>query len=114
MAEDVPVPGLLGGGDAPAPLQHGQAEALGCGTRAGTAVGSRAYCAAWQGCQVRLGFFFSYTLINMTFSKQAWAESLLGLDLFKGFSSRHKPCTRFQAELQCSWTLPSSPPGKML
>lgn len=39
MAEDAPVPGLMGGGDAPAPLHHGQAEAIGTGTwpRAGTA-----------------------------------------------------------------------------
>lgn len=30
MAEDASVPGLLGGGDAPAPLHHGQAAAVGC------------------------------------------------------------------------------------
>lgn len=32
MAEDVPVPGLLGGGHAPSPFHHGQAEAIGSGT----------------------------------------------------------------------------------
>lgn len=113
VAEDVPVSGLLGRGDTPAPLHHGQAEAVGCGTGTGTTVRSHTCCTAWQGCQMWV-VFFSYTLINMTFSKQAWAESLLGLASFKGFFSCHKPCTRFQAELESLWTLPSSPPGKML
>lgn len=36
MAEDAPVPRLMGRGDAPAPLHHGQAEAVGCGTGTGT------------------------------------------------------------------------------
>lgn len=113
MAEDVPVPGLLGRGDAPAPPHHGQDEALGCATRTGTAVGSHTGSTACQGCQTGVGFF-SYTLINMTFSKQAGAESLLGLALLKGFFSCHKPHIRSQAELESLWTLPSSPPGKML
>lgn len=59
-------------------------------------------------------YFFAYAVINMTFSKQVWAESLLGLASFKGFSFCLRLCTTFQAELESLWTLPSSPPGKML
>lgn len=83
MAEDVPVPRLVGGGDAPAPLHHGQAEAVGCGV--GTRTWPRAGTAAWPGRAAKCGWvsLFSYTLINMTFSKQAWAESRLGLASFK-------------------------------
>lgn len=95
MAEDVPVPRLLGRGDTPAPLHHGQAEALGCGTRTGTAVRSHTPCTACKAA--KYAFFFFFSLINMNSSKQAWAESLLGPASFKGFFSCHKPCTRFQA-----------------
>lgn len=104
MAEDVPVPGLVGRGDAPAPLHHGQAEAVGTGTR------ECSHCMAQQSCQTWVVLFYPYALINITFSKQARAESLLGPALFKGFSFCLRLCTSFQAELESLWTLPLFPP----
>nr|XP_021140111.1 synaptotagmin-like protein 4 isoform X3 [Columba livia] len=87
VAEDAPVPRLLGRGDAPAALHHGQDEAIGCGT--GTGIQMRAGTAARELHSLaglpNMVIFFAYTLINITSSKQAWAESLLALALFKGF-----------------------------
>lgn len=61
MAEDAPVPGLLGRGDTAAAPHHGQAEAIGCGTRTCTVVGSHTCCTAWQSCQICIVFsFFLY------------------------------------------------------
>lgn len=65
VAEDVPVPGLLGRGDTAAPLHHGQAEAVGCGSgawlRAGTATQKPCLLHSVAGLPV-LGWL--YSLIN--------------------------------------------------